>query len=135
MQQNSVNSVDAYVQAKVSSTLNMEPKKSDEPGASVFGVPWGTGGGVKAVEALPTSGLFTLCDVMQSVTEQPSTSGTRQSALNNSEEIIGDLESVPGQSSLRAAAFANDKVIASTSQSSGALTYNPNDFRPYTSRR
>lgn len=135
MQKTSSNSLEKYVQAK---NRRNDTNLSGTAGSACLGAPVGTGGGVNAVEAIPTVNVFPLAsaaeclDSWQEVKLASSGKGGSHRAGRNDgpDTIIGQLEAVPGESSLNAAAVTSESIEPKKK----GIMYNPNDFTPYARR-
>lgn len=133
MQQTENNSSDAYVRIKA---IDKSRIRKDVPGDEALGPPEGTGGGVKAVEAVPTRDVFALCGAeicLDSSVDRKHVKGVNRPQRDESnDEIVGDVERCPGESLLAASAFSSDADI--TTQQTKGLVYSAGDFRPYSQR-
>ena len=132
MQKTNSNSLEHYIQAQTrQSTLDLTP----EIGCGCLGSPLGTGGGVKAVEAVSTVDVFPVCSASEcldsSIDHRIEKNKTHQKK-DGQDTIIGDLARVPGECSLSAAAFASEAIEPSKKK---GLVYSPSDFSPYSQRR
>lgn len=138
MQQDSDNSTSSLVQCKITSRPFLF-KGREVPGDSAFGAPIGTGGGVSAVEAIPTHSVFSLCDAEDCMDACSKDAGKtvirRPNSNSDTDTIIGNVERVPGESRLAAAAFTEEPGGGLQQPKKDALAYSPNDFTSYSSRR
>lgn len=138
MQKTDSNSLEKYIRAK---NRQNDAKLVGEAGCSCLGAPIGTGGGVSAVEAVPTVNVFPVCsaaECLDSGQDLKFTSPNRGSAYRNKtgdpeNSIIGQLEAVPGESSLSAAAYETIYCESIKPERKG-FRYNANDFTPYAKR-
>lgn len=132
MQQTEHNSSDAYVRIKA---IDRSRIRKDVPGNEALGPPDGTGGGVKAVEAVPTRDVFALCDAevcLDSSVDRKHIKGVNRPQKDDTDEIVGDVERCPGESRMAAAAFTSE--TDAVAQQKKGLVYSATDFRPYSRR-
>lgn len=144
MQQNTKNSLDAFVVVK-NNNPNRRPMQQQTPGDSCLGdqCTEGTGEGVMAIEAVPTRLVFPLCNATACLDASVDTKfvqpGRQNMAfINEAEttEIVGEVAHALGESSLSAAAINSiDAPVNSNAPQADSLAYSATDFRPYTVRR
>lgn len=133
MQKSDSNSLERYIKAK---NKDNRVDFSGEAGCSCLGAPIGTGGGVKAVEAIPTINVFPICsatECLDSSIDQKFTKEkgrSRTTSADQQDAIIGEIAPAPGESSLAASAITSEVV----EPKKRGMRYNPNDFTPYSRR-
>lgn len=136
MQQTTKNSAASFIKEQGCS-FNVPDLRRLAAGDACLGPPVGVGGGVHAVESIPTHSLFSLCTPTESVESSVDTRdlkrhGRQRVANPGDMDIVGDLAHVPGESSLQASAFSKETREQARAQT--GLEYNPSDFRPYSQR-
>lgn len=134
MQKDDSNSLEKYIKAK---SKQNRVDLSGEAGCSCLGAPIGTGGGVSAVEAIPTVNVFPVCSASEcldsSVDQKFSKEMGRPRRVDRADQqdaIIGEIAPAPGESTLAASAITSEAI----EPKKRGMRYNPNDFTPYSRR-
>ena len=135
MQKDDTKSLEKYIKAK---SKQSQVDLSGEAGCSCLGAPIGTGGGVNAVEAIPTVNVFPVCSatecldssIDQKFTKDKGRSSRRVDRADQQDAIVGEIAHAPGESTLAASAIAGEAV----EPKKRGMRYNPNDFTPYSRR-